>query len=111
MDPWFIVVLSALLIARINSEKVSASTDNQSSTCDPSECSLMKDRLETLEAAVRSIVSAIASQKKGPFAPINKILERDPFRALRAVFSASMSNHFSRNTTDKLGNTVPKKNS
>ncbi len=99
MDSWFIVVLGALLIARINSEKVSAS---QSSTCDPSECRLMKDRLETLEAAVKSIVSAMASQKKGPFAPINKILERDP--ALQAVFSASMSGIFSKNTTDKLGN-------
>ena len=104
MGSLFMVILGTLLIAWGNSEKVKENADSsQASVCNPEECSLLRNRLESLEDAVLSIVSAIASQKKGAFAPINKILERDP--AFRAVLS-STSNFNPTNATDKFGNAV-----
>ena len=102
MGSLLMVILGALLIAWGNSEKFKENAaSNQASACNTEECSLLRNRLETLEDAVRRIVSAIASQKNGPFAPINKILERDP--ALRAVLSSTSK---PKNATDKFGNAI-----
>ncbi len=54
---------------------------------DSTECQQLQDRLETLESAVRSIVSAMASQKNEIFAPITAILEQNA--ALRVILSSS----------------------
>ncbi|XP_046458934.1 uncharacterized protein LOC124205536 [Daphnia pulex] len=53
---------------------------------DLTECEQLQDRLETLELAVRSIVSAMASQKNEIFAPITAILEQNA--ALRVILSS-----------------------
>jgi hypothetical protein len=53
---------------------------------DSTECEQLQDRLETLESAVRSIVSAMASQKNEIFAPITAILEQNA--ALRVILSS-----------------------
>lgn len=92
MESWLRALLSFLLISdtyvRTNSEETKDTKVNpvRNKCCDPKQYQQLQDRLETLEAAVRNIVSAIASQKKGHFAPINAILERDP--VLQTVFSS-----------------------
>ncbi|EFX82886.1 hypothetical protein DAPPUDRAFT_240713 [Daphnia pulex] len=75
---------------------------------DSTEFQQLQDRLETLESAVRSIVSAMASQKNEIFAPITAILEQNA--ALRVILSSppvsqgvpensTIHPHFSYNTT------------
>lgn len=54
---------------------------------DLTECQQLRDRLETLESAVKSIVTALASQKNEIFAPITAILEQN--EALRVILSSS----------------------
>ncbi|XP_057368778.1 uncharacterized protein LOC130689856 [Daphnia carinata] len=92
MEPWIRTLLSFLIISGgtyvwANSGEVKDAIVNNvtKDCCDPEKYKQLQDQLDILETAVRNIVSAIASQKKGPFAPINAILERDP--ALNAVLS------------------------
>lgn len=84
MKSWFEVFVFVLLSSWIKSEKVAFNVDDdQAAKCGLTECQQLQDQVETLEAAVRTIVSALAIQKGRQFAEINKILERDP--ALLAV--------------------------
>ena len=94
MSHWFgKVFLVVLLTALEKSESVA--DDNVdglqsiegSAGWDSTECEQLQDRLETLESAVRSIVSAMASQKNEIFAPITAILEQNA--ALRVILSSS----------------------
>lgn len=91
MEPWRRTLLSFLLISGTyvwakSGEMIDTTVNHVTNNCcDPEKYRQLQDRLDILETSVRNIVSAIASQKKGPFAPINAILERDP--ALNAVLS------------------------
>ncbi|KAI9558686.1 hypothetical protein GHT06_015475 [Daphnia sinensis] len=86
MEPWIRTLLSFLFISGTyvwaTSEDITVNhvTNN---CCDPEKYRQLQDRLDILETSVRNIVSAIASQKKGPLASISAILERDP--AVNAV--------------------------
>jgi hypothetical protein len=53
---------------------------------DSTECQQLRDRLETLESTVKSIVTALASQKNEIIAPITAILEQN--EALRGILSS-----------------------
>lgn len=77
MKSRFGVFVFALLISWIKSEAINLSVDDQT------ECQQLRNRVETLEAAVRTIVSALTIQKDHQFTPINTILQRDP--ALLAI--------------------------
>ena len=70
-------------------ENQDQSLPGDSSKESQSECQLLKNRLENLEAAVRSIVSALATQQDGKFSRINQILQKDP--ALHFIFPSSNS--------------------
>jgi hypothetical protein len=54
---------------------------------DATECQQLRDRLEALESAVKSIVTALASQKNEIIAPITAILDQNV--ALRDILSSS----------------------
>ena len=54
---------------------------------DLTEFQQLRDRLEILESTVKSIVTALASQKNEIFAPITAILEQN--EALRDILSSS----------------------
>ncbi|XP_046637967.1 uncharacterized protein LOC124316205 isoform X2 [Daphnia pulicaria] len=93
MSYWFktlllVVVLTALgkseSVADDNAEDLQ--TVEGSAGRDSTECEQLQDRLEALESAVRSIVSAMASQKNEIFAPITAILEQNA--ALRVILSS-----------------------
>jgi hypothetical protein len=93
MSYWFkalllVVVLTALgkseSVADDNAEDLQ--TVEGSAGRDSTECEQLQDRLEALESAVRSIVSALASQKNEIFAPITAILEQNA--ALRVILSS-----------------------
>ena len=96
MGPWFRALLLRVFISAVlgNSEKVTeynVGDDQQiiegSAEFDSTECQQLRDRLETLESAVKSIVTALASQKNEIFAPITAILEQN--EALRDILSSS----------------------
>lgn len=70
-----------------NPENVTNGRENQSIDCGPTECQQLSDRLEIVEAALRSLLVALASQKKGQVLPISKIIEHDS--ALLAILSLS----------------------
>jgi hypothetical protein len=53
---------------------------------DSTECQQLRDRLETLELTVKSIVTALASQKNEIIAPITSILEQN--EALHVILSS-----------------------
>ena len=96
MGPWFRALLLRVFISAVlgNSEKVTeynVGDDQQiiegSAEFDSTECQQLRDRLETLESTVKSIVTALASQKNEIIAPITAILEQN--EALRDILSSS----------------------
>jgi hypothetical protein len=96
MMPWFGTLFFGVFITAVlgNSEKVTEYNDiddlqmiEGSAEFDSTECQQLRDRLETLESAVKSIVTALASQKNEIFAPITAILEQN--EALRDILSSS----------------------
>ena len=106
MGPWFRALLLRVFISAVlgNSEKVTeynVGDDLQiiegSAEFDSTECQQLRDRLETLESAVKSIVTAFASQKNEIIAPITAILEQN--EALRGILSSSP---ISQNVPEKL---------
>uniref|UniRef100_A0A0P6D4M9 Jmjc domain-containing histone demethylation protein n=1 Tax=Daphnia magna TaxID=35525 RepID=A0A0P6D4M9_9CRUS len=90
MGSWDKVVIVFLLTCytsvQADSEKDESSV-NQGAECSVTECEQLRNRIEILEAAVRGIISAMASQKTGQLASVNKIMERDI--ALRTIVSLS----------------------
>lgn len=102
MGWWICFVFSVLLISWVKSEEInnSGSGDYPISICGSQECDDLRNRLETLEAAVKTIVSALATQKNRPFAPITAILESDP--ALRFFLPPLTGS--AQNTTQLKGN-------
>jgi len=94
MSPWFRALLLGVVLSALGKSE-SVSEDNVdglqtiegSAGWDSTDCQPLQDRLETLESAVRSIVSAMASQKNEIFAPITAILEQNA--ALRVILSSS----------------------
>lgn len=79
-----LVFLNVYLLLSVNSETVQEDEEtNHSVKCDVVECQELRNRVETLEAAVRDISLALTSEKKGQFSSINKILERST--ALRTL--------------------------
>jgi hypothetical protein len=63
-------------------------TENRDGDCITPECQqLPQDRLETIEMAVRTIVTALSSQTSDLFAPIKAILEQD--LAVKSILSAT----------------------
>ena len=96
MGPWFRALLLRVFISAVlgNSEKVTeynVGDDQQiiegSAEFDSTECQQLRDRLETLESAVKTIVIALASQKNEIIVPITAILEQN--EALRDILSSS----------------------
>ena len=96
MGPWFRALLLRVFISAVlgNSEKVTeynVTDDLQiiegSAEFDSTEWQQLWDRLETLESTVKSIVTALASQKNEIFVPITAILEQN--EALRVILSSS----------------------
>ncbi len=97
MGPWFRALLLRVFITAVlgnSSEKVTeyyVADDLQiiegSAEFDSTECQQLRDRLETLESAVKSIATALASQKNEIIAPITAILEQN--EALRDILSSS----------------------
>jgi hypothetical protein len=97
MGPWFRALLLRVFITAVlgnSSEKVTeynVADDLQiiegSAEFDSTECQQLRDRLETLESAVKSIATALESQKNEIIAPITAILEQN--EALRDILSSS----------------------
>jgi hypothetical protein len=84
MGTWFrALFLGVLLTVLGNSEKLTEDNIDRlqiiegSAECDSTEYQRLRDRLESLESAVKSIVTALASQKNEIFAPITAILEQN----------------------------------
>lgn len=105
MGWWICFIFSVLLISWVKSDEEiinsgSGSGDYPISICGSLECEDLRNRLETLEAAVKTIVSALATQKDRLFAPITAILESDP--ALR--FFLPPLKVSAQNTTQLKGN-------
>jgi hypothetical protein len=95
MSRWFsklflVVVLTALGKPESEAEDNAdgLQTIEGSAGWDSTECQQLQDRLEALESAVKSIVSALASQKNEIFAPITAILEQNA--ALRVILSSPL---------------------
>ena len=85
----FIVVHSELIVNTGNKHD----TKNGRGECGKDECQDLQNRVHTLESAMRSIVSAVLTQKDRQFAPIKDILKNDP--ALRTILASA--------TTQRLG--------
>ena len=95
MRSWFRALLLGVFITAVlgNSEKITVANVvdglqiiGGSAEFDSTECQQLRDRLETLESAVKSIVTALASQKNEIIAPITAILEQN--EALRGILSS-----------------------
>ena len=107
MGPWFRALLLRVFITAVlgnSSEKVTeynVADDLQiiegSAEFDSTECQQLRDRLETLESAVKSIATALASQKNEIIAPITAILEQN--EALRDILSSPISQDVPENST------------
>jgi hypothetical protein len=69
------------------------------------ECNQLQNRLATIEAAVRTIVSAVSSQTNDLFAPIKEIFQQDPF--VRSILSLNYTSSIMKND----GNMKPLANS
>lgn len=106
MEWWTCFVFSALLISWAKSEEISNSGsgngDYPMRICELSECENLRNRLETLEAAVKTVVSALATQKDRQFAPITAILESDP--ALHSFLPSLIESTESPDATQFKGN-------
>jgi hypothetical protein len=96
MGTWFQALLLGVFVTAVlgNIEKVTVANvvDGQqiiggSAEFDATECQQLRDRLEALESAVKSIVTALASQKNEIIAPITAILDQNV--ALRDILSSS----------------------
>jgi hypothetical protein len=96
MGPWLGALLLGVFITIVlgNSKKVTEYNvidDLQiiegSAEFDSTEWQQLWDRLEILESTVKSIVTALASQKNEIIAPITAILEQN--EALRGILSSS----------------------
>jgi hypothetical protein len=96
MGPWFRALLLGSFVTAVlgNLEKVTEANVvdglqiiGGSAEFDSTEFQLLRDRLETLESAVKTIVIALASQKNEIIAPITAILEQN--EALRDILSSS----------------------
>jgi hypothetical protein len=105
MGHWFKTLLLVVVLTALGKSE-SVADDNVegfqtvegSAEWDSTEFQQLQDRLETLESAVRSIVSALASQKNEIFAPITAILEQNA--ALRVIVSSPpVSQGVSKNLT------------
>nr|CAH0107913.1 unnamed protein product [Daphnia galeata] len=111
MGPWFRALLLEVFITAVlgNLEKVTEANVvdglqiiGGSAEFDSTECQQLRDRLETLESAVKTIVIALASQKNEIIAPITAILEQN--EVLRDILSSSpMSQDVPENSTTHSG--------
>jgi hypothetical protein len=113
MGLWFKELLLGVFITAVlgNLEKVTVANVvdglglqiiGGSAEFDSTECQQLRDRLETLESAVKSIVTALASQKNEIIAPITAILEQN--EALRVILSLSpISQDIPENSTTHPG--------
>jgi hypothetical protein len=63
--------------------------ENSDAICNTPECQqqLLQSRLETIEAAFRTIVTALSSQTSDLFAPVKEILAQD--LAINSILSAT----------------------
>jgi hypothetical protein len=109
---WFCFWLVHFLIVFVKSELQSENNEGPKSTASAfcsTECNQqLQNRLETIEAAVRTIVSAVSSQTDDLFAPIKEIFQLDPsVRSILSLnFTTSSTIASSQNSTFK-SNSVP----
>ncbi len=111
MGLWFKALLLGVFVTAVlgNLEKVTVANVvdglqiiGGSAEFDSKECQQLRDRLETLESAVKTIVTALASQKNAIIAPITAILEQN--EALRVILSLSpISQDIPENSTTHPG--------
>jgi hypothetical protein len=84
----FHLIIIQLVIVFTRSAKIQ--TENRDASCSTPECQQQwpaQNRLEIIEMAVRTIVTALSSQTNDLFAPIKAILEQD--LAVRSILSAT----------------------
>jgi hypothetical protein len=108
---WFRFWLVHFLIVFVKSELQSENNEGPKSTSSAFcsvECNQqLQNRLETIEAAVRTIVSAVSSQTDDLFAPIKEIFQQDP--SVRSILSLNFTSSAipsTKNSTFKI-NSVP----
>ncbi len=84
----FYLIIIQFVIVFTRSAKIQ--TENRDASCSTPECQQQwpaQNRLEIIEMAVRTIVTALSSQTNDLFAPIKAILEQD--LAVRSILSAT----------------------
>ncbi|XP_046648599.1 tolloid-like protein 2 isoform X1 [Daphnia pulicaria] len=90
---WFRFWLVLFLIVFVKSELQSENNEGPKSTASAfcsAECNQqLQNRLETIEAAVRTIVSAVSSQTDDLFGPIKEIFQLDP--SVRSILSLNFT--------------------
>lgn len=91
---FFIVFASSELLESENNEGPAAAKV----ICN-TEFNQLQNRLVTIEAAVRTIVSAVSSQTNDLFAPIKEIFQQDPF--VRSIISLNYTSSIMRNDDGK----------
>ncbi|KAI9558861.1 hypothetical protein GHT06_015650 [Daphnia sinensis] len=95
------LIFGAFLITSLHqcthAENVLNDKDNQTAGCGSAECQQLRDRLDTVEAAIRSLVSVLKSQKDEQSVKINSVIASDP--ALRAILSSSNAQISANNVT------------
>ena len=85
--------------------------ENSDVTCNTPECQQsLQNRLETIEAAVRTIVTTLSSQTAEFLAPVKEIFAQDP--AISSILSATpiIRSNFTTNSSSAMKNetTAPK---
>jgi hypothetical protein len=105
----FLLVHCLIVFVRseVESENHEEPTTTASAICN-TECNQqLQNRLETIEAAVRTIVSAVSSQTDDLFAPIKEIFRQDSsVRSILSFNSTSSTIASTKNSTFKI-NSVP----
>ena len=102
---FFIVFASSEFLGSENHEGLAAAKVICNTECNRQ----LQNRLETIEAAVRTIVSAVSSQTNDLFAPIKEIFQQDPF--VRSIISLNYTSSIMRNDDGKNGKNSIFKNS
>ena len=82
------IILASFFIVLVKSAE-SQKAENSDPTCSTLECQqkLLQTRLETMEAAFRTIVTALSNQNNDWFAPVKEILAQDV--AINSILSGT----------------------
>ena len=81
----FFILVSSLP----NEDVLSTVTENTKSYCSQESCQELRERVESLEAAIRAIVSTLSDKSLQPFTAVSQKLGKN--RAVQSVLSAPIS--------------------